>query len=174
MFKQTPFRSRKHKWFGTFSEKHQWRGICPFWESLGFISFKGRSIWNLIMRTWEKFLMRIAESIYNEDIRTGSKNAAILEGFDMGEVHENPVGFISFYSNEEYSQACSYCSDYNLDVLETVIYNFDMLVFFCPEEMYSCALFCLSNLFHVTVFGKICHSGLHWCGKCMWLVTGSV
>ena len=80
----------------------------------------------------------------------------------MDDVNETPTGFISFYSHEEYSQACSYCSDYNLDVLETVIYDFDMLVFFSLEDLYSCALFCLSNLFHITVFQKTCHSGIHW------------
>ena len=79
----------------------------------------------------------------------------------MDDVNETPTGFISFYSHEEYSQACSYCSDYNLDVLETVIYYFYMLVFFSLEDLYSCALFCLSNLFHITVFQKTCHSGLH-------------
>ena len=62
---------------------------------------------------------------------------------------------ISFSSHEEYSQACSYCSDYNLDVLETVIYNFDILVFISLEDFYSCALFCLSNLFHITVIQKL-------------------
>ena len=42
--------------------------------------------------------------MFYEDIKT-----AILKHFDKDDVNETPTGF----PREEYSQACSYCSDYN-------------------------------------------------------------
>ena len=42
--------------------------------------------------------------MFYEDIKT-----AILKHFDKDDMNETPTGF----PHEEYSQACSYCSDYN-------------------------------------------------------------
>jgi hypothetical protein len=43
---------------------------------------------------------------------------------------EIPKGFLLFESNFDFSQACAFCADFELDVLELHVNGFDTLVFF--------------------------------------------
>ena len=60
-----------------------------------------------------------------------------------------PVGFILFHSPYDYSQACSFCSDFDLDVLEIYIHGFCCLTFFSLPEFHACRAFCIISDFHV-------------------------
>lgn len=60
-------------------------------------------------------------------------------------MEEIPIGFILFYSPYDYSQACSFCSDFNLDVLEIFIHGF-CCFFHSPNSM-RVGLFASSQIF---------------------------
>lgn len=68
---------------------------------------------------------------------------------------ETPVGFILFYSVYDYSQACSFCSDFDIDVLEIFINGFCCLTFFCLPEFHACRAFCVLSGFAVEKFLKL-------------------
>ena len=48
--------------------------------------------------------------------------------------HGFPCAFLAFNSNYEFSIACSFCSDFSLDVLKLVINGINFLVFFSNAE----------------------------------------
>lgn len=60
-------------------------------------------------------------------------------------IHEEnlPFGIIIFFDDYEYSQAISFCSDFDIDVHE--MYNFlgfPILIFYTSEELRVCLFFC--------------------------------
>ena len=52
-----------------------------------------------------------------------------------------PVGFLGFLCDLEFSQATSYCSDFDLDVLEIHVCGLNFLVFFRFEDFQACIFF---------------------------------
>lgn len=65
---------------------------------------------------------------------------------DMGDV---PHGFLWFFSDFEFAQACSYCADFNLDVLDLFINGFNCLVFFSLPKFNACVFYCNLNNFNI-------------------------
>ena len=65
---------------------------------------------------------------------------------------EFPSGFLAFNSDFEYSQACSFCSDFSLDVLELFINGKNFLCFFSAAELTACTFFCNLMGFHFSKY----------------------
>ena len=63
-----------------------------------------------------------------------------------------PCGFIAFDSNFDFAQACSFCADFSLDVLEVYIYGKDYLCFFSVDEFHACGFFCHLNGFSISKY----------------------
>lgn len=61
--------------------------------------------------------------------------------------NEIPFGFILFYSAFDYSQACTFCSDFDIDVLEIFVNGYCCLTFFSSPEFHACRAFCDSSGF---------------------------
>jgi hypothetical protein len=59
-----------------------------------------------------------------------------------------PFGIILFHAAMEYSEACAFCSDLDLDVLEYVMYSYQCLLFFSQEQFILCCAFCVTSGFH--------------------------
>lgn len=53
-----------------------------------------------------------------------------------------PCAVILFHSDLDFSQACAFCSDMDIDVLETEIYGYSCLVFFLQMEFSAVLFFC--------------------------------
>jgi hypothetical protein len=69
--------------------------------------------------------------------------------------NEIPFGFILFYDPYDYSQACTFCSDFDIDVLEIFINGFCCLTFFSSPEFHACRAFCVFSDFQVEKFSKL-------------------
>lgn len=65
---------------------------------------------------------------------------------------EFSFGFIVFRDNFQFSEASSFCSDFDLDVLDFGAYGLDFLCFFKSAEFYICKLFCEVNSFDITKY----------------------
>lgn len=63
-----------------------------------------------------------------------------------------PSGFILFYSPYEYSQTCSFCSDFDLDVLEIFVNGYCCLTFSSLLDFHACRAFCIISGFQVEKF----------------------
>ena len=68
---------------------------------------------------------------------------------------EFPCSFLLFSSNEEYVEACTFCSGFHHDVLELLINGLDVLVFFSVSDFNACRFFCEINGFVVRMY-RIC------------------
>lgn len=53
-----------------------------------------------------------------------------------------PCAVILFHSDLDFSQASAFCSDMDIDVLETEIYGYSCLVFFLQMEFSAVLFFC--------------------------------
>jgi hypothetical protein len=62
---------------------------------------------------------------------------------------EVACGFLAFSCDFEFSRACSFCSDFDLDVLEVFISGTNYLVFFEGSELSACSHYCSSYGFDV-------------------------
>lgn len=51
---------------------------------------------------------------------------------------ELPSAFLAFYEDFDYSRACSFCSDFDLDVLELFINGVNFIAFFDVTEFTAC------------------------------------
>jgi len=60
----------------------------------------------------------------------------------MGELLHDLPCLILFHSNFDFSQACAYCEDFELYVLELFIDSFACLAFYVLEEFEVCVDFC--------------------------------
>lgn len=68
---------------------------------------------------------------------------------------ELPSAFLAFYEDFDYSRArdvytslsraCSFCSDFDLDVLELFINGVNFIAFFDVTEFTACSFFCEIN-----------------------------
>lgn len=54
---------------------------------------------------------------------------------------ELPSAFLAFYEDFDYSRACSFCSDFDLDVLELFINGVNFIAFFDVTEFTACSFF---------------------------------
>ena len=54
---------------------------------------------------------------------------------------ELPSAFLAFYDDFDYSRACSFCSDFDFDVLELFINGVNFIVFFEFTEFTACSFF---------------------------------
>lgn len=52
---------------------------------------------------------------------------------------------MAFYEDFDYSRACSFCSDFDLDVLELFINGVNFIAFFDVTEFTACSFFCEIN-----------------------------
>lgn len=70
------------------------------------------------------------KSEYLYDI-TGSNNAGQNKELHKLQLkmEDIPIGFILFHSPYDYSETCSFCSDFDMDVLEIYIHGFCCLTF---------------------------------------------
>lgn len=67
----------------------------------------------------------------------------------MVDAGDFPVGFIGFFCDIQYSEACSFCADSNFDVLELFISGINFLVFYKEADYMSCVFFCLYENFDI-------------------------
>lgn len=58
---------------------------------------------------------------------------------------EFPKAFLAIPYDFEYSMICSFCADFDLDVLELFINGVNFLVFFEIAEFTTCTFFCDIN-----------------------------
>lgn len=58
---------------------------------------------------------------------------------------ELPSAFLAFYDDFDYSRACCFCSDFDLDVLELFINGVNFIAFFDTTEFTACSFFCEIN-----------------------------
>lgn len=54
---------------------------------------------------------------------------------------ELPSAFLAFYDDFDYSRACCFCSDFDLDVLELFINGVNFIAFFDTTEFTACSFF---------------------------------
>jgi hypothetical protein len=67
----------------------------------------------------------------------------------MDESQEIPFAFLLFFSDFQFSEACSFCMDFDIDVLELFINGFNCLAFFTPHEYSACEYYCILSGFEV-------------------------
>lgn len=65
---------------------------------------------------------------------------------------EFPIGLLAFDSDFEYSEFCSFCADFSLDVLELFINGKNFLCFFSAAEFNACIYFCNLMGFHFSKY----------------------
>lgn len=65
---------------------------------------------------------------------------------------ELTIGFLAFDSDFEFSQACSFSSDFSVDVLELFINGKHFLCFFSAAEFTACTFFCHLLGFHFSKY----------------------
>lgn len=65
---------------------------------------------------------------------------------------EFPIGLLAFDSDFEYSESCSFCADFSLDVLELFINGKKFLCFFSAAELNACIYFCNLMGFHFSKY----------------------
>lgn len=66
-----------------------------------------------------------------------------------------PCAVILFHSDLDFSQACAFCSDMDIDVLETEIYGYSCLVFFYKWNLVQFCFFATSVVFlFISIFSS--------------------
>lgn len=65
-----------------------------------------------------------------------------------------PCGMIQFHSDFQYAEACSFCSDFDMDVLELFLNGYNWLVFFTSGELNACVFFLDIHNIDYTLFVK--------------------
>lgn len=60
-----------------------------------------------------------------------------------------PCAIILFLSQIQFSEACAYCADFDLDVQEIVVSGYDALVFFTSLDYAACSFFCVISNFQI-------------------------
>lgn len=65
---------------------------------------------------------------------------------------EFPIGLLAFDSDFEYSEFCSFCADFSLDVFEFLINGKKCLSFFSAAEFNACIYFCNLMRFHFSKY----------------------
>lgn len=73
----------------------------------------------------------------------------IIQKYSHMMADEFAFGFLAFNDNFQFSEACSFCSDFNLDVLDFCAYGVDFLCFFKFDEFFICKFFCDLNGFDI-------------------------
>lgn len=65
---------------------------------------------------------------------------------------EFPIGLLAFDADFEYSEFCSFCADFSLDVFEVFINGKKCLCFFSAAEFNAYIYFCNLMRFHFSKY----------------------